>query len=58
MKPVILALPGNTDLTNILSAQLDVQLGQITVRRFLDGESYVRVDTPPSKTVRLSWCAP
>jgi ribose-phosphate pyrophosphokinase len=46
MKPLILPLPGNVDRAGSLAGRLDAELGKITVRRFPDMESYVRIDTP------------
>lgn len=45
MKPVVLALPGNADLAGRLASELGGDLGQVEVRRFPDGESYVRIET-------------
>lgn len=45
MKPIIFALPGNEDLAEKLVVRLDAELGQVIIRRFPDGESYVRVDS-------------
>jgi len=39
----IFALPGNTVLAYGISRQLGVEMGAFTVRRFPDGESYVRL---------------
>lgn len=46
MKPVILAASGNEALAAKLAARLDFQLGAATLRRFPDGESYVRIESP------------
>lgn len=46
MKFVILALPGNEQLAAGLAAKLQTEVGRMTVRRFPDGESYVRIETP------------
>ena len=46
MKSVILALPGNEQLAAGLAAKLQAEVGRMTVRRFPDGESYVRIETP------------
>ena len=46
MKPLILPLPGNVDRAGSLAGRLDAELGKITVRRFPDMESYLRIDTP------------
>ncbi|MCI0559746.1 MAG: ribose-phosphate pyrophosphokinase-like domain-containing protein [Nitrososphaera sp.] len=49
MKPVILALPDNTDIASALVTRRNAELGQATVRRFPDGESYVRIDIPVAR---------
>jgi ribose-phosphate pyrophosphokinase len=46
LKSVILALPGNEQLAAGLAATLQTEVGRMTVRRFPDGESYVRIETP------------
>lgn len=45
MKPLVLALPQNESLAAALAAGLNAEIGALTVRRFPDGESYVRLDT-------------
>ncbi len=45
MKPVLLALPGNEEWAQSLSRRLDAEVGHVEMRRFPDGESYVRLDT-------------
>ncbi|HUK56337.1 MAG TPA: ribose-phosphate pyrophosphokinase [Nitrospiria bacterium] len=46
MKPLIMPLPGNRDSADRLAVRLDAELGTITARRFPDGESYLRVESP------------
>lgn len=46
MKAVILGLPGNERLAAELAGKLQAEAGRMTVRRFPDGESYVRIETP------------
>lgn len=46
MRPVMLALPGNEAIAGALALSLDAVVGSLTIRRFPDGESYVRVETP------------
>lgn len=46
MNAVVLSLPGNTALSDALAPQLGAVLGDYTLHRFPDGESYVRIDTP------------
>ncbi len=44
--PVIFGLPGNEAMAKRLARRLKARLGRAAVRRFPDGESYVRIDTP------------
>lgn len=46
MSPVIFALPGNEQLAAALAEKIRAEAGRMTVRRFPDGESYVRIETP------------
>lgn len=46
MTPLVLTLPGNDRLGHALVTQLGASLGEREVRRFPDGDSYVRIDTP------------
>ena len=43
MRPTVLALPGNAALAARLAHELGARLGLLEVRRFPDGESYVRI---------------
>lgn len=43
MKKIVFALPGNESLGEQLAAGLRAETGSTTIRRFPDGESYVRV---------------
>ncbi len=45
MQPLVLALPGNEASAAQLARSLPAELGQLTVRRFPDGESSVRIDS-------------
>ena len=49
MRPVVLPLPGNGRLAAALVDKLNAELGQQDVRRFPDGDTYVRIDTPIAK---------
>jgi ribose-phosphate pyrophosphokinase len=42
---VILAMPGNEALAKALAQYFDAQIATLTVRRFPDGESYVRIES-------------
>lgn len=44
MTPVVIGCPGNEQLAGQLGATLGAELGRVTMRRFPDGESYVRLD--------------
>jgi ribose-phosphate pyrophosphokinase len=43
--PVVLALPGNEALADDLAHRLAIERGTAIVRRFPDGETYVRIDS-------------
>lgn len=45
MRPLLFALPGNGRATTRLGQAVGADIGQLTVRRFPDGESYVRLDS-------------
>src|SRR3569832_619036 len=47
MKALVYALPGGEALASSLAHKLDAERGEITLRHFPDGESYVRLLTPP-----------
>ena len=55
MKTIILALPGNEKLAGSLAAQLDADIGRVTIRLFPDGESYIRIhdDVKDKKVVLI-----
>ncbi|WP_242918650.1 ribose-phosphate pyrophosphokinase [Pontibacter liquoris] len=46
MKPVLFALPGNEALTQSLAVILGAEVGEVMIRHFPDGETYVRVLSP------------
>lgn len=45
-QPLLIPMPGNERFTDALARSLDAEVGRATVRRFPDGESYVRLHTP------------
>ena len=45
MKPIVFALPGNEAMAGRLVGLLDAERGELVVRGFPDGESYVRLVT-------------
>lgn len=54
--PLILAHPEATRLTAALCSRLDAELGELQLRRFPDGESFVRVLSPvQGRDVILAW---
>jgi ribose-phosphate pyrophosphokinase len=46
MMPLVIALPGNEMIAERLAALLDAAIGKTEIRRFPDGETYVRLDSP------------
>ena len=56
MKPVVIAMPGNEHLSGELTTHLDLEQGAVTVRRFPDGESHVRIDTPVEGRMAMVVC--
>ena len=46
MRPLLLALPGNEGMTGALAELLGGEIGEVTMRHFPDGETYVRIATP------------
>jgi ribose-phosphate pyrophosphokinase len=48
MKPLIYAWPGNEALAAALAGSMSAEIGEWTMRRFPDGESYVRLLSPPA----------
>lgn len=46
MNAIVFALPGNETLAATLVEKLDAAAGTLAVRRFPDGETYLRLDTP------------
>ena len=44
MNPVVFSLPGNETIAKRLAERLSLDLGRTELRRFPDGESYVRID--------------
>ena len=48
MKPLFLALPENDTLARTLAWECGGESGRLTLRRFPDGETYVRIESPVS----------
>ncbi|MGD9920929.1 MAG: ribose-phosphate pyrophosphokinase [Pseudorhodoplanes sp.] len=72
MMPMLFALPGNEDFTNRLGTTIESSTGALEMRRFPDGESYLRfvsdvrgqsiglvctLDRPDEKTLSLLFAA-
>lgn len=47
MTPLLYALPGNEPFAQLLAEHWPAEAGALLARRFPDGESLVRLDTPP-----------
>tara|TARA_R110002049_G_scaffold125135_2_gene280768 strand:- start:5169 stop:6062 length:894 start_codon:yes stop_codon:yes gene_type:complete len=43
MKTIIFSLPGNQELTELLAKKMKAEIGECTIRKFPDGESYTRI---------------
>src|SRR3989344_1346711 len=43
MKTILLSLPGNEVLTSLLSKHMHAAVGEVVMRQFPDGETYVRI---------------
>ncbi|MDR3387568.1 MAG: ribose-phosphate pyrophosphokinase [Rudaea sp.] len=56
MNPLIYALPGNESLAAVLVRELGGERGDLVVRRFPDGETYVRLLTTPVARPTLFVC--
>jgi len=46
MEPIVFSLPGNENLSSALAEHLGAKRGELELRHFPDGESYVRLGTP------------
>ena len=52
--PLLIAMPGNEAMAAALARALDAEIGQIEMRQFPDGESYVRLlRDPGSRSVGM-----
>ena len=43
MKTILFSLPGNEEQTNLLAKKMNAEIGEATLRKFPDGESYTRI---------------
>jgi len=57
MTPLVLALPGNDQLAQRLAEAVGSEMGVLVVRRFPDGETYLRVDSPCANRDVLLVCS-
>lgn len=57
MKPIVFALPGNEEMARRIAKQLRGRIGSAEIRRFPDGESYVRIKTPIAGADVIVVCA-
>jgi ribose-phosphate pyrophosphokinase len=55
-KPLLLPFPGNAGLADALAGRIDAEIGKLIVRRFPDGESYVRIESPVEGRAVLLCC--
>ena len=56
MNPLVFGLPGSEQMARELASRLDGERGALTLRRFPDGEDYVRLDTPVANRSVLLVC--
>ncbi len=56
MSPLVFALPGNEAFAALLAAALGGEAGAVTLRRFPDQESYLRVETPVAGRDAIAVC--
>ena len=46
MTAIVFSFPGHEELARVISARLGAAEGRLELRRFPDGESYVRLEGP------------
>lgn len=56
MKPLLFAFPGNDDLAASLIQEINAEKGEFTLRRFPDGETYIRIQTPVAERDIITFC--
>lgn len=57
MKPLLIPLPGNEEMTARLATRLDTDTGVLSTRHFPDGETYVRLDCEPASRAVMLICS-
>ncbi|MBX9823636.1 MAG: ribose-phosphate pyrophosphokinase [Xanthobacteraceae bacterium] len=56
MRPILFPLPGNEAMADRLAPAIDAEIGCLSVRRFPDGETYLRYDTPVAQRSIVLLC--
>jgi ribose-phosphate pyrophosphokinase len=46
MTSIVVPMPGNREIAGLLAAEIGAETGELLVRHFPDGESYLRYETP------------
>jgi ribose-phosphate pyrophosphokinase len=55
-KTIIFSFPGNKRFAHYLANQLHIEEGKLIIKRFPDGESYVRIDSSVKAKVVILFC--
>jgi len=53
---ILISLPGNQQLTGVLASKLNMQVGDIEMRDFPDGESYIRINSNVQNKIVILIC--
>jgi len=56
-RPLLIPLPGNAPLVNGLASVIGADVGRVAIRRFPDGETYLRYETPIAGRSLVLLCA-
>jgi ribose-phosphate pyrophosphokinase len=56
MTPLVVAMPGNETIATDLAHSLGAEIGQLEIREFPDGESYLRFLTDPGRRTLIVVC--
>lgn len=57
MNAIMFALPGNEEMAEALSGLLGIELGKTEIRRFPDGETYLRIDSAVRDRTAILLCS-